>query len=417
MSFPVLLALPEYRPFLLLRFLVAMGWNMQAVVVSWFVYTLTRDPLMLALLGAAEAVPAIGAALPMGYLVDTLDKRKAIRIATVLIVSSAAITAWLVTPHAYGVLGRNAILWALYLMVMINGAARTMYGPSMFSILALIVPKELIPRASAVGSTVWQSAMIAGPLLAGIVYGWAGAGTAALCCVALMIGGGAGGWMLSPKPPVARLKQGAMRQDLTEGIRFILATPILVGALSLDLFAVLFGGVTAILPIYADTILHTDERGLGLLRAAMAMGSVVMMVYLSWKPPGAHAGRNLLLAVAGFGCAMLLFGVSTTFWLSVAALACAGMFDSISVVTRHTILQLHTPDHMRGRVAAANTMFISSSNELGAVESGIAARLLGTVPSVVFGAMMTFAIVGAVALKAPSLRRLRIGEPPTSTTP
>jgi MFS family permease len=411
MTLSALLALPEYKPYLQLRFFVAMGWHMQAVVVSWYIYTLTRDPLMLALLGAAEAVPALSAALPMGYLVDKMDKRTTLRIASVAIVCSAAVTAWLTTPHARETLGPTVLLWFMLSMVMVNGTARTMYGPAMFSILAAIVPKDMIPRASAVGSTVWQSAMIGGPLLAGMIYyGTGGATVAALTCVALMIVGSAGAWLLAPKPPIERHRTGSMRSDLTEGLRFILATPIVVGALSLDLFAVLFGGVTAILPIYADTILHVDERGLGMLRSAMSVGSVVMMLFLAWRPPGANAGRNLILAVIGFGLAMMAFGVSTTFWLSVAMLAVAGMCDSVSVVTRHTILQLYTPDHMRGRVAAANTMFISSSNELGAVESGVAARVLGTVPSVIFGATMTLIVVAIVMWKAPALRRLRIGE-------
>lgn len=411
MTLRALLALPEYKPYLQLRFFVAMGWHMQAVVVAWYIYTLTRDPLILALLGAAEAVPALSAALPMGYLVDKMDKRTTLRIASFAIVCSAAVTAWLTTPVALDILGPTALLWSMLSMVMINGTARTMYGPAMFSILAVIVPKDLIPRATAVGSTVWQAAMITGPLVASLIYyGSGGATVAAITCVSLMVVGSVGAWQIAAKPPIERQRTGSMLADVTQGMRFILSTPIVVGALSLDLFAVLFGGVTAILPVYADTILHVDERGFGMLRAAMSAGSVVMMLFLAWRPPSANAGRNLILAFVGFGLAMMAFGISTVFWLSVATLAFAGMCDSVSVVTRHTILQLYTPDHMRGRVAAANTMFISSSNELGAVESGVAARLMGAVPSVMFGAAMTLVVVAVVAWKAPALRRLKIGE-------
>lgn len=402
------LGLREFLSFLQLRFFVATGWHMQALIVSWFIYAQTHDPLMLALVGLAEAVPAIGAALPMGYLVEGMEKRKALRIGSGLIIFSAVVSALLMQPMALRALGHHAVLTGLYLMIMVNGTARSMYSPAMFSTLSRIVPRSMIPRASAMSSTVWQTAAITGPLTAGLLYGFTGVGIASAVYVVLMVVGSLGVFGLTPKPPLTGSERGRMRDDLTQGLRFIIGNRIILGALSLDLFAVLFGGVTALLPVFADTVLHVGEQGLGVLRASMSIGSVAMMAWLSVRPPSRNAGRIMLAAVAGFGCCMIGFALSEVFVLSAILLVAAGMFDSVSVVTRQTILQLETPEHMKGRVAAANTMFVSSSNELGAAESGLAARVLGTVPSVVFGGIMTLVIVTVVAATAPALRRMHI---------
>lgn len=398
----------EFLAFLQLRLFVAMGWHMQALVVSWYVYALTHDPLMLAMVGLAEAVPAIGLALPSGYFVDRMDKRKGIRIAVFMIITSAIVSAVLVQPWVAAEYGAGPVITGLLAMIMINGSARAIYSPSMFSALGQIVPRDEIARASAMSSSVWQGAMIAGPLLGGLIYGLYGVGVAAVVYVGLMILGGTGSLRLTAKPPVEQTERRSMKQDLTLGIRFIFSRPVILGALSLDLFAVLFGGVVALLPVFAHDILHVGESGLGLLRAAMSIGSVSMMAFLSWKPIGKNAGRYMLWSVAGFGVCMLAFSASTVFALSVAILIIAGSFDAVSVVVRHTILQLETPEDMKGRVAAANTMFISSSNELGAVESGVAAKLFGTVPSVVLGGMMTLLVVGIVAWKNPKLRQMHM---------
>ena len=398
----------EFLAFIQLRFFLAMGWHMQALVVGWYVYALTNDPLMLGMVGLAEAVPAIGLALPMGYLVDGMDKRDGIRRSVLLILLSAVGTALFLHPVAVSMLGNQGVITGLLSMIVVNGAARALYSPSMFSSLGMIVPRDGIGRASAINSTVWQAAMILGPLVGGVIYGQFGVQTASAVFIGTMAIGALGAMRISPKPAVKREKQADMWGDVTQGLRFILSNPVIVSALSLDLFAVLFGGVVALLPVFASTILMTDESGLGILRAAMSVGSVAMMAWLSYRPVGRNAGRSLLISVAGFGCCIIAFGLSTSFWLSVGVLVLAGAFDSISVVIRHTILQLHTPEHMKGRVGAANTMFISSSNELGAVESGIAARLMGTVPSVLFGGAMTLLVVTVVAIKNRALRRMHI---------
>ena len=398
----------EFIAFLQLRFFLAFGWHMQALVVSWYVYAVTKDPLMLGMVGLAEAIPAIGLAMPMGYIVDGMDKRNGIRRAVVLILASAMGTALLLQTWMAERMGTSFVLAGLLAMIVVNGAARALYSPSMFSALGMIVPRDGIGRASAISSTVWQTAMILGPLVGGVIYGAYGVQVASYAFIVMMSIGALGALRITSKPAMVRERQDSMWQDVTQGLRFILGNPVIVGALSLDLFAVLFGGVVALLPVFASTILMTDESGLGILRAAMSVGSVAMMAWLSYRPVGRNAGRSLLIAVAGFGCCIIAFGLSTSFWLSVSILVLAGAFDSISVVIRHTILQLHTPEHMKGRVGAANTMFISSSNEIGAVESGIAARLLGTVPSVLFGGAITLLVVGIVAVRNRALRRMHI---------
>lgn len=400
----------ELLAFLHMRFFVAMAWHMQGLIVGWYVYSLTHDPLSLALVGLAEAIPAIGMALPMGYVVDRWDKRKAMQVALMLIVGSAVGTSYFTHDATLAAWGQDTVIAGLLTMIVMNGAARSVYGPAMFSSIGRIVPRENIARATALSSTMWQSAMVMGPLLGGIIYGLYDVEVATYCAILFMLLGSLGiGW-ITPKPPVESVRKDSMLNDVTLGIRFIVSRPVILGALLLDLLAVLFGGVVALLPVFARDILFTDEKGLGLLRASMSIGSILMMGLLSAKPLGKNAGRQLLWSVAGFGICILAFASSTVFWVSFSLLLLAGAFDAVSVVVRHTILQLETPEEMKGRVAAANTMFISSSNELGAVESGIAARLIGTVPSVYFGGVVTLLVVAVVAIRNPALRRMSLGD-------
>lgn len=403
---PLLLA--PFRSFLALRFFLAAGWHMQAVVVAWTIYDLTKDPLMLGMVGLAEAIPAIGAALPMGYVVDKMEKRRAIRLATTLIIVSAVATGWFVQPTSVQQLGVPTTVTLILSMIVVNGFARAMYSPAMFSTLSSVVPRDMLARATSMGSAVWQGAMVGGPMAAGLIYGQFGVGAAAVTTVVLMLLGAVGALGLPIMPPIEGGTKGSLKDDVTQGVRFIFGNQVILGALSLDLFAVLFGGAVAILPVFADQILHVDASGLGVLRAAPSIGSVLLMAYMSVHPPERNTGRILLYAVAGFGLCTIAFALSTSFWLSVALLVCVGAFDAVSVVVRATILQLQTPDEMRGRVAAANSMFISSSNEIGSLESGVAAKLLGAVPSVIFGGIMTLIVVATVAKKAPLLRRLTL---------
>lgn len=381
---------------------------MQAVVVAWTIYDLTKDPLMLGMVGLAEAIPAIGAALPMGYVVDNMEKRRAIRMATALIITSAISTGWLVQPHSVQELGVSTTVTLILAMIVVNGFARAMYSPAMFTALSHVVPREALAKATSMGSAVWQGAMVGGPMAAGLIYGQLGVDAAAIATVTLMLIGAVGAFGLPMMPAIEGGTKGSLKDDVTQGVRFIFGNQVILGALSLDLFAVLFGGAVAILPVFADQILHVDASGLGVLRAAPSIGSVALMVWMSAHPPERNTGRILLYAVTGFGLCTIAFALSTSFWLSVALLVCVGAFDAVSVVVRATILQLQTPDEMRGRVAAANSMFISSSNEIGSLESGVAAKLIGAVPSVVFGGIMTLIVVATVAKKAPLLRRLSL---------
>jgi MFS family permease len=399
----------SFYAFLHLRFYVATGWHMQSLVVGYYLYSLTRDPFVLALVGIAEALPAIGGALPLGYVVERLNKRSAIIGGVSIIIASALGTALLLLPSTLGTLGPSTVLYGMLAMITINGFARALYSPAMFSTLGRLVERDSIARASALSSTVWQSAMIAGPLVGGLMFGYLGAEVTAFSIVCIMVFGSLGALFL-PSMPAIRLTStsNGMMRDVTMGLRFIFSNRVILGALSLDLFAVLFGGVVALLPAFAADVLFVDERGLGLLRASMSIGSVAMMAVLSWKPIGRSAGTIMLAAVAGFGGCILGFASSTSFTLSVICLMCAGAFDSVSVVVRHTVLQLYTPEDMKGRVAAANTMFISSSNELGAVESGLAARLFGIVPSVYIGGVMTLLVVAVIWCCVPKLRSLTL---------
>lgn len=402
------LAIPEFRWYAALRFFIATGWHMQALVVSWFLYSLTKDPLTIGFVGLAEAIPAIGLALPMGYVVEKMNKRTSLIVSSSVIVFSAICTCIVLQEGVYTALPTNTVQMLLLAMIILNGAGRSMYSPSMFTTLSQIVPRDGISKATATSSTIWQTAMIGGPMLGGLLYGTAGAPVTSFICVCSMLVGVVAACMLKSKPPIDTAKSTTMFADLTQGIEFIFSKPMILGALSLDLFAVLFGGVVALLPVFAATILHVDEGGLGFLRSSMSIGSVIMMSVLSMYPPKKHAGRTMLFAVAGFGLCMLAFASSTNFYLSVAILMLAGAFDSVSVVVRHTILQLYTPEEMKGRVAAANTMFISSSNEIGAVESGVAARYFGTVPSVYFGGAVTLLVVCFVAWRVPALRKMNL---------
>ena len=389
---------------------MAAGWHMQGIVVAWTIYDLTKDPLMLGMVGLAEAIPAIGAALPMGYAVDKMNKKRSITLAALIVVCSAVFTGILVQPFSVQEIGVSWTVGLILAMIVVNGFARSMYSPSMFSALSRIVPRSMLSRATATSSTAWQGAMVLGPMAAGLIYGEYGVTVAAISTVVVMLIAVAAIFNLPDLPPIPDGSKGSLKEDLTIGLRFILTNQVILGALSLDMFAVLFGGAVAILPVFADQILQVDASGLGVLRAAPSIGSVLLMTVLSVRPPERNTGRILLFAVAGFGLCTIGFALSTSFWVSVALLVGVGAFDAVSVVVRSTILQLYTPDEMRGRVAAANTMFVSSSNEIGALESGVAARLMGAVPSVIFGGVMTLIVVSAVAFKAPILRRLELAE-------
>ncbi len=381
---------------------LTLGTMIQATVVAWQVYALTRDPLSLGLVGLAEALPFIGAALYAGHLADRHD-RKLLSLLSMGIQTAAAVVllAYTVRPEVLA----GGRVWPIYAVVFVSGVARSFLQPARTALGAEIVPREIYVNAVAWRSSVWQFGAVVGPALGGVLYGFSGARLSYAVETVLC----AAGWLLyilidyTHRPRPAR--EGSIGDNLTIGIRFLLKQPELLGAQLLDLFSVLFGGAPALLPIFTSEILRVGPEGLGLLRAAPAAGAVLMSVVLAHKKLR-RAGRTLYLCVAAFGLCWILFALSTSFWLSLALLAVSGMVDNVSVVIRSTLLTLRTPESLLGRVSAVNQIFIGSSNEIGSFESGLAAKLLGTVTSVIFGGLMTLGVVGVTAWKIPALGKL-----------
>jgi MFS family permease len=394
----------NFRWFIYSLLAMTVATQIQAVVVSWQIYELTRDPLSLGLIGLAEAVPFIGFALFAGHVADRTDRLRVSLVALgVLLCCSLALFGF--TLRAGTIMAGR--VWPIYAVIFCSGIARSFLQPARSALGAELVPRDLYPNAVTWRSSTWQLAEVVGPAIGGLIYGFGSARAAYGVDAGLMTVG-----LLS----LARMRHASRRgtlphesflQSLATGVRFVRSQPVVLGALTLDLFSVLFGGAVALLPVFAAEILSVGPQGLGILRASPAVGAVVMSLVLAHRPPLRRAGRTLLASVALFGLAMIGFGLSRNFFLSIALLALSGMVDTVSVVVRSTLLQVLTPDHLLGRVSSVNAIFIGSSNELGAFESGTAARLLGTVPSVVLGGMATLLVVATTAVKVPELRRLR----------
>ena len=379
-----------------------LGTMIQGTVVAWQVYALTKDPLSLGLVGLAEALPFIGLALYAGHLADRHD-RKLLALLAIGTQTLAAVVLLAYTLRPEVLAGGR--VWPIYAVVFASGVARSFLQPARNAISAEIVPRETYANAIAWRSSLWQFAAVAGPALGGLLYGFSGARAAyavetVLCLAGLFLFARIA---YTPRPRAAR--EGTIGDSLTVGIRFLLTQPELLGAQLLDLFSVLFGGAPALLPIFASKILHAGPEGLGVLRAAPAAGAVLMSIVLAHRRLR-RAGRTLFLCVAAFGLCWIIFALSHSFWLSLALLAVSGMVDQVSVVIRSTLLTLRTPEPLLGRVSAVNQIFIGSSNEIGSFESGVAARLLGTVNSVIFGGLVTLGVVGVTAWRIPRLRDL-----------
>ncbi|BBL59041.1 MFS transporter [Methylomonas koyamae] len=384
------------------RLLIVLAYQMMAIVVGWHIYELTHDALALGLIGLAEALPYFCCALFAGYAVDHYSRRWFGLGACLLV----ALNGLMLVAVAENWIVSRPLVW-IYAAVGLTGIARAFIGPSYSALFALVLPREHYARAAGIGSSAFQFGLVAGPAIGGLIVAWAGKAAAyqtatGLCLVATLA-------LLSLRVAEPSPAQSApIFTSIGEGLRFVLGNQIVLGAQSLDMFAVLFGGAVAMLPAFIHEIYHYGPEGLGILRAAPAVGAVAMGLFLARCPIDAHAGRWLLAAVAGFGLCMIGFALAPGFWLGGALLLLSGLCDGVSVVMRTTILQLATPDAMRGRVSAINGIFIGSSNEIGAFESGVAARLLGLVPSVVFGGAMTLLVVAGTAKLAPQLRRLQL---------
>ncbi|MEZ0315642.1 MAG: MFS transporter [Methylophilaceae bacterium] len=393
--------------FKLLTFRVAivLSYQIMAVVVGWHIYTITRDPLALGLIGLAELIPYFSCALFAGYAVDHYSRRMfGVSAAIVL-----ALNALLLAVLSSGMFGIHALAsdasWWIYGSVAFVGIARAFIAPSYSALFAIILRREQYTKAASVGSTVFQFGFVIGPALGGILIGWAG--IAAAYMVATLFAVIAAVAILTIRVDTKPAAESSpVFSSIAEGVRFVWNNQIILAAQALDMFAVLFGGAVAMLPVFIHDIFHYGPEGLGILRASPAVGAIVIGIYLSKHPISQHAGRWLLMTVAGFGMCIIAFALSPNFWVAAFLLMLSGICDGISVVLRTTIMQLMTPDNMRGRVASINGLFIGSSNELGAFESGLSARLMGLIPSVIFGGLMTISVVIATAKLAPKLRSL-----------
>ncbi|MBC7553941.1 MAG: MFS transporter [Taibaiella sp.] len=420
-----------------MRFCIILALNMQATIVSYYVYKLTFNPvthkgdaLVLGLMGLWEVIPAIGFSLFSGHFVDISEKKKLL---TCCIGGYLLLTLYFIMlslPATQGHIDNRHIIWCIYGGIFAGGALRAFISPASFALMGILLPRKLYTNATTWSSTAWQAGFVIGPLLGGLLiaaigFSWSQVCTGAIELVALSA------LLLIPAQPVLKKVKEPILKSLSEGIKFVFSTQLILAALSLDMFAVLFGGAVALLPVFANEILKTGEVGFGWMRAAPGMGSIVMLMLLSAMPLRHKAGIKLLLALAGFGLSTIVFGlsgqladtgiigtfmgcnISPAFLLAFFMLLLGGAFDSVSVVIRSTVLQLYTPDSMRGRVAAVNTMFISSSNELGAMESGITARWMGAVPAVVMGGCLTLLVVGITYVTSPLLRVLKLEPPDT----
>ncbi|MCF1190445.1 MFS transporter [Mangrovimonas sp. AS39] len=400
------LRIKEFNIFLIVRFALVFAWSMQFIVIEWEVYSMTKDPFSLGIIGLMEVVPAVLMALYAGHFVDQNEKRNLL-IKCIVAFSCISFALFLLTwDQIVADWNTKLILYAIYFLVFLGGFVRAFIGPTVFSLVALIVPKKLYPNAATWSSSTWQMAAVMGPALAGFSIHWIGVHWTMLFifgCVVLAL---AALFNISKKPILNPKIGESVGKSLKEGIQFVFGNQAILGAITLDMIAVLFGGAVALLPVFAQDILKVGSQGFGVLRAAPAVGSLLTMLVTAYMPLSKKAGFKLLGAVFGFGVSIIVFGLSKYFWISLAALFFSGVFDGVSVVIRQTILQLKTPDHMRGRVSSVNSIFVGSSNELGAFESGLTAKLMGTVTAVVFGGTMTLLTVITTGLVSPSFRRL-----------
>ncbi|MEG3791122.1 MFS transporter [Lysobacter sp. CCNWLW3] len=392
---------------LVYRLLAMMSYQIVAVTVGWHIYKLTNDPLALGLIGLTEVVPYFCFALFAGYAVDHLPRRKLGMFACLGLLLTTLMLAGVASGRLpAGAFGIGTL--TIYAAIAGNGVVRAFLSPVYMSLFARVLKREQFARGAGVGSVVMQTGLVVGPAVGGGLIAWGGVTSAYLTSAAFALAAAIAIVSLRVTEPAPPAERAPVFKSIGEGLRFVFNNQVVLGAQALDMFSVLFGGAVALLPAFIHDVLHYGPEALGVLRAAPAAGAVLIGLWLARHPPQKNAGRLLLYAVAGFGLCIIGFALSRQFWLSAAMLLLSGMCDGVSVVLRSTILQLSTPDEMRGRVSSINGIFIGSSNELGAFESGVAARLLGLVPSVVFGGCMTLLVVAATAQLAPKLRRLNL---------
>jgi MFS family permease len=400
------LRIKDYRRFITARFLFTFAIQMQSVIVGWQIYQLTHDALSLGLIGIAEAVPFFCVALFAGHIADIVNRKRIILITSV-VYFCCALALFLISTslhHALAMFGATPI----YVIIFLTGIARGFMSPAQTAFMSQLVPRELYGNASTWNSVTWQVAEISGPAAAGLLCGFFSIELGYFFVTFFTLVGLFFYSFTNNKPLPERTNANeTIWQSLSAGIKFVFSNQVILSAISLDMFAVFFGGAVCILPIFADQVLHIGAEGLGLLRAAPACGAVIMSIYQAHNPVFKNAGRNLLFCVFAFGLCIITFALMTNFYAAFIVLMLSGAVDNVSVVVRATIIQLFTPDEMRGRVSSVNSIFIGSSNELGSFESGLAAKLMGLIPSIIFGGTMTLVVVGVIRKLAPDLRKLK----------
>lgn len=396
---------PEYRNLLMGRFTFIMALRMMGTLVGWWVYQLTKDPFSIGLIGLSEVIPALSMALYSGHVIDISEKRKLLLRSVFFYLCAASILLLLSTDFTNTHLQKNYIVYSIYAVIFCTGIIRSFSGPVFSAMIASIVPRQALQNATTWSQGTWLTASVTGHALGGFLIAMIGnRNTFSVICILILVAL-ITLYQLKPKPASTERGEKKTLESVKEGLRFVFRTKALLGAMSLDMFAVLFGGAVAMVPVYASDILKVGPMGFGWLNAASDIGSICVVVLLTIAPMKKNQGRKLLLAVGGFGICIILFALSKWFFLSFVALMFAGMLDGISVVVRGTVMQLTTPDHMRGRVSSVSQMFVNSSNELGQFESGLMSRLMGVIPSVIFGGSMTLLVVIVTWFKAPSLRK------------
>lgn len=395
----------EFRALVQGRFFFVMALRMTTTVVGWWIYQITKDPFAIGLIGLSEVIPALSLALYSGHKVDVTDKKKITLIAIGGYFFAVAALLFLSTPYATATFHIKHITWFIYGVFFINGILRSFIGPAMSAMLAFTVPRHLLQNATTWNQGAWLSASVLGHAVGGFLIALIGIGPTFLAICGLVMLGFVFFTQLKPKPPQHSNKAQNTWASVYDGLKFVYKTKALFGAMAVDMFAVMFGGAVALIPVYASDILKVGAVGFGWLNAATDIGAIAVVVLLTLFPMARAQGKKMLLAVAGFGVCIILFGLSKWFWFSFAVLLVSGILDGISVVVRGTVMQLLTPDDMRGRVSSVSGMFILSSNELGQFESGLAARILGVMPAVVFGGLVTVSVVTFTWFKAPALRK------------
>ncbi len=396
----------NFRFYLFFRILMTMATLMQSVIVGWQIYDLTHNVLWLGFIGLVEVIPQVSISLFAGHYIDLWNRRKIVNYTTLILILGSAILLIYSSNTEY--FTERFGIFPVFITIFLTGLSRGILGPAQVALMGQLVPRNLYANAATWNSANWQMAAVLGPAIGGMVYGFYG--IIAAYTLVLSLYSLAFFMIMFVKTGIHKVvetTEGVFTR-IRSGIDFVFKTPELLGAFTLDMFAVLFGGAVALLPVFASDILFVGPQGLGLLRACPAIGATIMAFILMFRPPMKHSGKMLFIAVTGFGLSMIAFALSKSFILSGILLVLSGAFDSVSVVIRGTILQLFTPDEMRGRVASVNSVFIGSSNELGAFESGVAAKIMGLVPSVVFGGFMTLAVVITTAKINRPLRRLSL---------